>query len=139
MKQKSQLVKKDPYLKPFQDALQKRMERAALRELQLIDGNKSLSDLANGHLYYGMHKTDTGWVFREKAPNATAIYLYGDFSEWKIEPKFALTPIGNGDWEIELPDFAIKDEMLYKLWMVWPSGADVCMILFLYYLRLKKY
>ena len=123
MKEKSQLVKKDPYLKPFGEALQKRMERAALRELQLTDG-KPLFELANGHLYYGLHKTDTGWVFREKAPNATAIYLYGDFSEWKIEPKFALKPIGNGDWEIELPDFAIKDEMLYKLWMVWSSGAD---------------
>ena len=48
MKQKSQLIKKDPYLKPFRDALQKRMERAALRELQLTDGKAPLSDLANG-------------------------------------------------------------------------------------------
>lgn len=124
MKQKSQLIKKDPYLKPFRDALQKRMERAALRELQLTDGKASLAELANGHLYYGLHKTATGWVFREKAPNATAIYLFGDFSNWKIEPHFALKPIGNGDWEIELPDFALKNEMLYKLWMVWSSGGD---------------
>ena len=124
MIEKSQLINRDPYLEPFRDALQRRMERAALRELQLTDGKTPLADLANGHLYYGLHKTATGWVFREKAPNATAIYLFGDFSEWKIEPKFALKPIGNGDWEIELPDFAIKDEMLYKLWMVWSSGAD---------------
>ena len=124
MIQKSQLVKKDPYLKPFREALQKRMERAALRELQLTDGKVPLSDLANGHLYYGLHKTDTGWVFREKAPNATSIYLFGDFSDWKIEPHFALKPIGNGDWEIELPEFALKNEMLYKLWMVWSSGAE---------------
>ena len=123
MNKKSQLVNKDPYLKSFEGALQWRMERAVSRELELTD-RKPLSELANGHLYYGLHKTDNGWVFREKAPNATAIYLYGDFSEWKIEQKFALSPIGNGDWEIELPDFAIKDEMLYKLWMVWPSGAD---------------
>ena len=123
MNKKSLLVNKDPYLNPFGETLQWRMEHAASREQELT-GGKPLSELANGHLYYGLHKTDKGWVFREKAPNATAIYLYGDFSEWKIEQKFALTPIGNGDWEIELPDFAIKDEMLYKLWMVWPSGAD---------------
>ena len=123
-KEKSQLIKRDPYLKPFSDALQKRMERAALRELQLTEGKMPLADLANGHLYYGLHKTATGWVFREKAPNASAIYLFGDFSDWKVEPKFALKPIGNGDWEIELPDFALKNEMLYKLWMVWSSGAD---------------
>ena len=121
---KSQLVQKDPYLKPFVEALQKRMERAELRELQLTDGRVPLSEIANGHLYYGLHRTATGWVFREKAPNATALYLYGDFTNWKIEPHFALHPLGNGDWEIEIPDYALRNEMLYKLWMVWPSGAD---------------
>ena len=124
MLRKSPLVKKDPWLKPYQEALQKRQERAVLRELQLTDSKSDLSEIANGHLYYGLHKTETGWVFREKAPNATAIYLYGDFSKWKILPEFALKPIGNGDWEIELPDFVLKNEMLYKLWMVWPFGAD---------------
>jgi len=119
---KSQLVQKDPYLKPFVEALQKRMERAELRELQLTDGRVPLSEIANDHLYYGLHRTATGWVFREKAPNATALYLYGDFTNWKIEPHFALHPLGNGDWEIEIPDYALRNEMLYKLWMVWPSG-----------------
>ena len=80
MTQKSQLVAQDPYLKPFRAALQKRMERAYIRELQLTDGDHTLTDTANGHLYYGLHKTANGWVFREKAPNATAVYLYGDFS-----------------------------------------------------------
>ena len=61
---KSQLASKDPWLKPYRNALQKRMERAALRELQLTDGKTSLSDIANGHLYYGLHKTTDGWVFR---------------------------------------------------------------------------
>ena len=121
---KSQLVKKDPYLKPFREALQRRMERARLRELQLTDGQCTLSDLANGHLYYGLHKTAEGWVFREKAPNAVALYLYGDFSEWQIRPEFALTAVGNGDWEIRLPEGTLKHGMLYKLWMVWHTGAD---------------
>ena len=121
---KSQLVAKDPYLKPYKAKLQKRMERAALRELQLTDDKLPLSDVANAHLYYGLHRTADGWVFREKAPNATAIYLYGDFSDWQIQPQFALHPVGNGDWEIELPEFAIRNEMLYKLWMVWHGGAD---------------
>ena len=121
---KSQLVAEDPYLKPFRAKLQKRMESAALRELQLTDDECPLTDIANGHLYYGLHKTATGWVFREKAPNATEIYLYGDFSEWKILPQFRLTPIGGGDWELELPDFALRHGMLYKLWMVWHGGAD---------------
>ncbi len=120
----SMLVKEDPLLKPFANTLQKRMERAALRELQLTGGSQHLSDFANAHLYYGLHKTPDGWTFREKAPNATQIFLYGDFTDWQIRQDFALKPLGNGDWEIKLPDFAIKNEQLYKLWMVWQSGAD---------------
>ena len=120
----SRLAAKDPWLKPFRAVLQKRMERAILRELQITDGGRPLSDLANGHLYYGLHKTASEWVFREKAPNATAIYLYGDFSDWKILPEFALHPIGNGDWEVKLPDFVLRHGMLYKMWMVWHGGAD---------------
>ena len=119
-----ELVKIDPYLKPYADVLHKRHERAVLRALEFTDGKRPLADLANGHLYYGLHKTDKGWVFREKAPNAKEIYLYGDFSRWQVKPEFALHPIGNGDWEIELPDFALNHTMLYKLWMVWHSGAD---------------
>ena len=120
----SKLVRVDPYLKPYAEALRKRHERAVLRQLELTDGKQSLSDAANGHLYYGLHKSENGWVFREKAPNAKALYLYGDFSRWEIKSEFALHPIGNGDWEIELPEFALKHGMLYKLWMVWHSGAD---------------
>ena len=118
------LVIIDPYLKPYANVLRKRHERAVLRELEFTDGTRKLSELANGHLYYGLHKTENGWIFREKAPNATALYLYGDFSRWQIKPEFALHPIGNGDWEIELPDFCLQHTMLYKLWMVWQSGAD---------------
>lgn len=119
-----ELVKIDPCLKPFASRLQKRQQRALLRELDLTEGKCSLGDVANGHLYYGLHRTESGWVFREKAPNAKELYLYGDFSHWQVKPEFALHPIGNGDWEIELPDFCLRHTMLYKLWMVWHSGAD---------------
>lgn len=118
------LVAKDSYLKPFAMNLQKRQQNAALRELEFTDGKQTLADVANGHLYYGLHRTENGWVFREKAPNAKELYLYGDFSHWQVKQEFALHPIGNGDWEIELPAFALKHTMLYKLWMVWHSGAD---------------
>ncbi len=124
VKELPELVRVDPYLKPYTAVLQKRHERAVLRELEFTGGKRTLSDVANAHLYYGLHKTTNGWVFREKAPNARELYFYGDFSRWEIKPEFALHPIGNGDWEIELPDFALKHGMLYKLWMVWHGGAD---------------
>ncbi|MBO4232337.1 MAG: 1,4-alpha-glucan-branching enzyme, partial [Bacteroidales bacterium] len=64
------IVKKDPWLKPYARQLEQRHQRAVLRELEFTDGTVPLKDVCNGHLYYGMHKTETEWIFREKAPNA---------------------------------------------------------------------
>ena len=122
--QRLPVVKKDPWLKPYAKQLERRFERSVLRELEFTDGKKLLKDVCNGHLYYGMHKTADGWVFREKAPNAKQIFIVGDFSYWQVSPQYELKPLGNGDWEITLPLPFLKHGDLYKLWMVWYGGAD---------------
>ena len=66
----------DPYLKPFAQKLEGRRRRAILRTLDFTDGKRPLKDCFNNHLYYGLHKTANGWVFREKAPNAVQVYIY---------------------------------------------------------------
>ncbi len=118
------LVLLDPYLKPYKQALARRHQLAVLRMLDLTDGRCPLKDVANHHLYYGLHKTAYGWVFREKAPHAKQMFLYGDFSYWQVNPLYELHPVGQGDWEIELPLNFLKHGMLYRLWMVWQDGAD---------------
>ncbi len=118
------LVQIDPLLKPFEKTIQNRYRKGKLKELEITDGHKPLQDCVNNHLYYGLHKTENGWLFREKAPNAKQIYLFGDFSYWHIKEQYALTPIGNGDWEIQLPNNFLKHGEQYRLWMVWQDGAD---------------
>jgi len=118
------LIEIDPWLKPFSHTLKRRAEKAKLRELEFTDGKVNLKDLTNNYLYYGLSKTDTHWVFREKAPNARQIFLMGDFSYWQPMEQYALHPTGNGDWEIQLPLSFLKHEALYKLWVVWDTGAD---------------
>jgi len=118
------LVQIDPLLKPFEKTIQNRYRKGILKELEITDGHQPLQDCVSNHLYYGLHKTETGWLFREKAPNAKQIYLFGDFSYWQIKEQYALTPIGNGDWEIQLPVNFLKHGEQYRLWMVWQDGAD---------------
>jgi hypothetical protein len=67
------LVKNDAYLQPYEDAIRGRHDHA-LWKLNVLtnNGKTKLTDFANGHKYYGLHKTTRGWVFREWAPNATA-------------------------------------------------------------------
>ena len=78
----------DVYLKPFEAAIRGRAQHAFDRARELTAGKCSLADWASAHEYYGLHRTKRGWVFREWAPNATSMWLVGDFSKWKIDPRF---------------------------------------------------
>ena len=97
------LVQNDPWLEPFEDAIRGRHDHAVWKLNQLTNnGKKKLSDFASGHLYFGLHKLAKGWVFREWAPNATDIYLIGDFNNWKEDEKYRCKRVeGTGNWELK--------------------------------------
>ena len=117
------IIRHDPWLEPYSEAIKGRHEDAVRKETELVGKGGSLVDFANAHQYFGLHKTKTGWVFREWAPNATAIYLIGTFNDWKESDSYKLTSIGNGTWEITLPKGAMKHGDLYKLMMHWEGGC----------------
>ncbi|MDR1698944.1 MAG: 1,4-alpha-glucan-branching enzyme, partial [Prevotellaceae bacterium] len=113
------IIKRDPWLEPYTDAITARYNYALEREQQLIGTNKNLADFASGYLYFGLHRTKDGWTFREYAPNATDMYLIGDFNNWQQAPEYRLTTIGGGVWEIFLPTKAMRHGDLFKLMMHW--------------------
>jgi 1,4-alpha-glucan branching enzyme len=113
----------DPWLEPYKGTITHRMHEASKKENDLLGGEKSLSNFANGHHYFGMHKTSGGWVFREWAPNATKIYLAGSFSGWEEQEEYRLHPLENGVWERHFDSKAFRHEDLYKLMMHWEGGA----------------
>ncbi|MDR2036697.1 MAG: alpha amylase C-terminal domain-containing protein [Bacteroidales bacterium] len=115
------LVQNDPWLQPFTGQITQRKVRFDHKGKELIRGT-TLSDFASGYLYFGLHRTVTGWVFREWAPNATSIYMIGDFSEWKPDPVYALKPLPRGVWEIELPEDKLHHGALYRLLVSWKGG-----------------
>ena len=116
------IYESDPWLEPWKGAIDARHEHI-LSVKRKLAGEGSLDKAVNNHLYYGLHKDKDGWVFREWAPNATKIYLIGDFNNWKKTESYALKPVGNGNWEIRLPEFFLHHEELYKLWIEWPGGG----------------
>ena len=90
----------DPWLKPFTGVIDKRIEKCLSKEKHLI-GNGSLSDFAMGHYYYGLHRNNDNWVFREWAPNAKNIFVIGIFTGWKEKQEFQMKRINSqGDWEL---------------------------------------
>lgn len=113
----------DPYLAPYKEAIEKRHERI-LEERDKIALDGSLADGLNNHLYYGLHRdADGSWVFREWAPNASRIYLIGEFNNWRRTAAYSLNPIGGGNWEIRLPAMFLHHQELYKLFIEWPGGG----------------
>ena len=119
---KNLLLFDDACLAPYRAEIEARSRRAFARAEELT-GGKTLADWANSHHYFGLHRTEHGWVFREWAPNATGMWLVGDFSEWKILPEFEAFRIEGSDiWQCEIDASRIAHGNRYHLEVHWEGG-----------------
>ena len=119
-----ELIKNDPWLEPYKQFIKTRYDKFRLKEKEITKNHTiSLSDFANGHMYFGLNKTLEGWSIREWAPNATEIFLIGSFNNWKQEDKYKLKPIGGGVWELYLSKDDINHLDYYKLFVKWDEGS----------------
>mgnify|MGYP000970020268 FL=1 len=119
------IVKNDSYLVPFNEAICGRHNHAVERIKELtFEGKQTLSDFANGYNYYGLHKTNGKWIFREWAPNATKLYLIGDFNTWERSREYQCKRIKGtaGDWELILDEDKIHHGDLFKMYVCWNGG-----------------
>ena len=92
----------DPYLTPFSEDLALRMNNYETKRKELLQTATDLDSFANAYHYFGFHRLDDAWVYREWAPAAEALYLTGDFNSWDM---FAcpMTKLENGVFEVVLP------------------------------------
>ena len=115
------IIQYDPLLKPFEADIRLRMENYLRKRNQLLgisdSGKKrgsrcgsdasgksaTLCDFANAHEYFGFHRADGGWYYREWAPAADEVFLTGDMVDWATLD-LKLQPIGNGVFELFMPD-----------------------------------
>ncbi len=118
-----EIVRNDIYLQEFTTAITGRIQRALDKEKELLGESNSLSDFAVGYLYYGLHKQQDSWIIREWAPNATKIYLLGDFNDWQCRDEYLLNHTGHGNWSLEIPLETLQHEQLYKLHICWDGGS----------------
>lgn len=116
------IIELDSWLEPFEEVILER-ERYIKRKIEKTLSGSSLKNFAFGYKHFGLHKTDDAWVFREWAPNATKIYLVGEFNDWQEKKEFALRKTQNGQWYVKLPSSAIKHRQKYKLKIYWDGGS----------------
>lgn len=84
----------------------------------------SLREFASGHLHFGLHRTETGWIVREWLPNAVGVVLVGNFCGWE-EGKGRAFARGaeDGVWECEFPGDVLKHGDLFRLAVRWQGGG----------------
>ncbi len=99
---KLKILEIDPSLAPYEKDLQLRMDNYKRTKKALLGKGQTLSDLANAHLYFGIHKTPDGWVYREWAPGASEMYFTGDFNGWNRRG-CPMQKLDNGVFEVTLP------------------------------------
>ncbi len=98
---KNRMIEIDPGLEPFKKDLDLRTELYLSKRKELLGEGSSLAQFANGHMYFGFHRVPGGWVYREWAPAAEAMYLTGDFNNWNAR-SHPMTKGEGGVFEIVL-------------------------------------
>ncbi len=117
------LIQKDPCLGDYRQVLVHRLQHIQGVRDRITDDQTDLLTLASGHEHFGLHRNKDSWVFREWAPNATNVYLIGDFSNWSEDPAFSLVRLPEeGQWEIRLPGEVLTHKDLYRLRIHWDGG-----------------
>ena len=96
-----EIIRIDPWLEPYAGDIELRMDRFKEKRQQIAENAETLAGFANGHLFFGFHRTADGWVLREWMPGADEVRLIGDFNGWDRE-SHPMTRGENGVWEIRL-------------------------------------
>ena len=116
------LLNIDPGLTPYRQDILLRLNRANDTTMRLMGDKEDLESFADGYMYFGFHRTENGWIFREWLPGADQVFLTGDFNGWAWDTH-PLTRIAAGVWEIRLEGRdALKHEQFVKL-IVQKDGA----------------
>ncbi len=115
------LIENDAYLKPFEAFIARRIERVEKKYAALAQG-KTLSEFADAHQRFGLHKTKKHTIYSDFLPNATNVWLIGDFSDWKLSDDYKLRKEKNGIFSIKLKPSILKHGDLYRLFVEWEGG-----------------
>ena len=106
------IVEKDSWLEPVADKVQARYDRYESLLKYIENHYGSLKSFASAHEFFGFTYDEfrKGWWYREWAPAAHYLSLFGDFNNWD---RYAnpLEREEDGVWSIFLPDAQYKNKL----------------------------
>jgi 1,4-alpha-glucan branching enzyme len=108
------MVREDPWLLDAEQELNDRYARYKNTLAAIESESGSLTRFADAYQYFGIHydRKRKGWVYREWAPAAEDIYLFGDFNGWQ-RYTHRMTRLPGGIWEIFLDETIYLDRFTH--------------------------
>ena len=98
------LINQDPYLKNFEWCIKRRNEHFKSILHQIESNEKSLENFSNSYQNMGLHVLPNGDIkYREYAPGAKGIALFGEFNNWNRDQYWAKRD-QYGFWELIIPN-----------------------------------
>ncbi|MBR4324163.1 MAG: 1,4-alpha-glucan-branching enzyme, partial [Bacteroidales bacterium] len=110
----------------FQNKLKELESYYPLTETDRKNGLSSLERFASQDGFLGLNysKKERGWWFREWAPAAKEMYIFGDFNNW-TRYQYPLKKRDDGIWEIFLDDKTFGKTFVHgSLYKIIVHGAD---------------
>ena len=108
------LINQDPYLKNFEWAIKRRNEHFKNILHQIESNEKSLENFSNSYQNMGLHVLPNGDIkYREYAPGAKGIALFGEFNNWNRDQYWAKRD-EYGFWELIIPNEDGKPRIKHK-------------------------
>ena len=121
---KHKILQYDKNLMPFEKDFDLRAANLENKIKSLLTDGQSLKDFANGHEYFGFHKTENGWYYREWAPGADAMYLTGQFCNWDRHAH-PMKKLENGVFELFLEGADTLQSGMQVLAVVVKDGQEM--------------
>ena len=108
------LVENDSWLEPVADKVEARYKRYESKLKYIESQYGSLKSFASAHEFFGFtyDRLRRGWWYREWAPAAHYLSLFGDFNNWD---RYAnpLEREEDGVWSVFLPDAQYKNRLTH--------------------------
>lgn len=124
------IIALDPWLEAYRDGLRMRCAHYERYRKQIDATGGPMGAISQGDSYFGINRGERdgepGLWYREWAPGADYLALFGDFNEWNRGAD-ALQRDEYGVWSLFLPDWdgrsRLAHESRYKVHVAWPGGA----------------
>eukprot|EP00033_Pygsuia_biforma_P003508 GCRY01003839.1.p1 GENE.GCRY01003839.1~~GCRY01003839.1.p1 ORF type:complete len:778 (-),score=83.50 GCRY01003839.1:94-2403(-) len=79
------LVREDSYLKPYESVISSRVKDMREYKKRISSQEGGIEKFSLGYKQFGLIRTDNSIVYREWAPGAVELFLFGDFNNWNTK------------------------------------------------------